>query len=105
MFELFEKAVLTGLGAISLTQKKGEEFLGELKEKYKLSEEEGREFFDKMQEMAKGGRERIAEMAETEVQKVISRIGLVPRADFDSLQLRVEELEKRLQGTESGEPC
>jgi len=32
MFELLEKAVLTGLGALSLTHKKGEENLVELKE-------------------------------------------------------------------------
>ena len=49
MFELLEKAVLTGLGALSLTQKKAEEILAELKEKYKLSEEEGKAFLDKVQ--------------------------------------------------------
>ena len=105
MFELFEKAVLTGLGAISLTQKKGEEFLAELKEKYKVSEEEGKAFLDKIQEMAKDGRERIAEMAEKEVKKVIERIGLVPRSEFDRLQERVVELEKRLPGAGPGETC
>ena len=105
MFELFEKAVLTGLGAVSLTQKKAEEILAELKEKYKVSEEEGKAFLDRIQEMSKEGRERIAGMADAEVKKVIDRIGLVPRDEFDRLQKRVEELEKRLPGAEAGEPC
>ena len=105
MFELIEKAVLTGLGAISLTQKKAEEILTELKEKYKVSEEEGKAFLDKIQGMAKEGRERIGEIAETEVKKVIDRIGLVPRDEFDRLQKRVDELEKRLPPAESGEQC
>jgi hypothetical protein len=35
MFELLEKAVLTGLGAIAISQKKAEEFVADLKEKYK----------------------------------------------------------------------
>ena len=105
MFELFEKAVLTGLGALSLTQKKAEEIITELKEKYKVSEEEGKAFLDKIQGMAKEGRERVAEIAETEVKKVIERVGLVPRDEFDRLQKRVDELEKRLPPAEPGEPC
>jgi len=105
MFELLEKAVLTGLGALSLTQKKAEEIVAELKEKYKLSEEEGKAFLEKVQGMAKEGRERIAEIADAEVKKVIERVGLVPREEFDRLQKRLEELEKRMPGDDPGEPC
>lgn len=105
MFELLEKAVLTGLGALSLTQKKAEEIITELKDKYKMSEDEGKAFLDKVQGMAKEGRERIAEIADTEVKKVIERVGLVPREEYDRLQKRVEELEKRLSGDDPGESC
>jgi polyhydroxyalkanoate synthesis regulator phasin len=105
MFELFEKAVLTGLGALSLTQKKAEEIITELKEKYKLSEEEGKAFLDKVQGMAKEGRERVAEIADTEVKKVIDRVGLVPREEYDRLLKRVEELEKRVAGDDPEESC
>jgi polyhydroxyalkanoate synthesis regulator phasin len=105
MFELIEKAVLTGLGALSLTQKKAEEIIAELKEKYKMSEEEGKAFLDKLQGMAKEGRERVAEIADAEVKKVVDRVGLVPREEFDRLLKRVEELEKRLMGDDPGESC
>ena len=105
MFELLEKAVLTGLGALSLTQKKAEEILTELKDKYKLSEEEGKVFLDRLQGIAKEGRERVGEIAETEVKKVIERVGLVSRDEFDQLRKRVDELEKRLPEVEPGEPC
>lgn len=105
MFELFEKAVLTGLGAISLSQKKAEEMLEELKERYKVSEDEGKAFLEKMQGMAKESRGRIAEIAETEVNKVIDRLGLVSREEFDRLQKRVEALERVRKETETGEPC
>ena len=104
MFELLEKAVLTGLGALSLTQKKAEEILVELKEKYKLSEDEGKAFLEKVQGMAKEGRERIAEIADTEVKKVVERVGVVPREEFDRLQKRLEELEKRIPGDDPDEP-
>ena len=105
MFELLEKAVLTGLGALSLTQKKAEEIVTELKEKYKMSEEEGKAFLDKLQGMAKEGRERVGEIAESEVKKVIERVGLVSRDEFDQLRKRLDELEKRLPPSEPGEPC
>ena len=94
MFELFEKAVLTGIGALSLTQKKGEELLGELKEKYKFSEDEGKAFIDKIQGVAKETREKITEAAEAEVKKTVERIGLVSKDEFDKLRQRVEALEK-----------
>jgi len=95
MFELFEKAVLTGIGALSLTQRKGEELLSDLKEKYKFSEEEGKAFIDKIQGVAKETREKIAEAAEAEVKRTMERVGLVPKDDFDKLLQRVEALEKK----------
>ncbi len=93
MFELFEKAVLTALGAAALTQKKGEEMLQEMKSRYKISEEEGRAFLERIQEMARTGQQRSAEMAEAEVKKALDRMGMVSREDFDRLERRVRALE------------
>ena len=102
MIELFEKAVLTGIGALSLTQKKGEELLADLKEKYKFSEEEGKAFLEKIQGAAKETRTKITEAAEAEVKKTVERIGLVPKEDYELLKQRVEELEKKLGSQELG---
>ena len=77
MFEIFEKTVLTGLGFLSLSQKKAEEMLKELQNRYKVSEEDGKAFLEKMQGMAQEGRSRITEIADTEVRKAIDRMGLV----------------------------
>ena len=93
MLELLEKAALTALGAASLTQKKGEEMVQELKARYKMSEEEGRAFLDRIQDLARAGRERTSEMAETEVQRVLERMGMVSREEFDRLERRVRALE------------
>jgi polyhydroxyalkanoate synthesis regulator phasin len=93
---------LTGLGAVSLSQKKAEELLQDLKEKYKISEDEGKAFLDKAQGFAKETRSKITELAETEVKKALDRIGLVPRDEFDRLQTRLDELEKRLNKSDQG---
>ena len=105
MFELLEKAFLTGLGAIALSQKKAEEVLTDLKDKYKMSEEEGKAFLEKVQGIAKEGRARVEEMAEAEVKKAMERMGMVSREEFERLQRRVAQLESRLTDPEPGEPC
>ncbi|TSK03913.1 MAG: phasin family protein [Geobacter sp.] len=93
MFELFEKAVLTALGAAAITQKKSEEMIQEMKSRYKISEEEGRAFLERIQEMARTGQQKSAEMAETEVKKALDRMGMVSREEFEKLERRVKTLE------------
>uniref|UniRef100_C6E4T7 Phasin superfamily protein n=1 Tax=Geobacter sp. (strain M21) TaxID=443144 RepID=C6E4T7_GEOSM len=93
MFELFEKVMLTALGAAAITQKKGEELVQEMKSRYKISEEEGRAFLDRIQEMVKTGQQRSAEMAESEVKKALDRMGMVSREEYDRLERRVRALE------------
>ena len=39
MLELFEKTIMTAIGAAAITQKKAEELVVEMTEKYKVSEE------------------------------------------------------------------
>ncbi len=96
MLDLLEKIFLTGVGVMSLSQKKAEELLAELREKYRMSEEEGRDFIERAQAMAKEGKDKLAEAAEAEVKKVIKSMGLVSRDEFENLQKRVDQLEERL---------
>lgn len=96
MLELLEKAVMTTIGVAAITQKKAEELVAELKDKYKLSEDEGKNLVDRIQSIAKESRDKVKEMAETEVQKVVDRLGLVSREEYDRLAKRVQDLETRL---------
>ena len=95
MLELLEKAVMTTIGVAVITQKKAEELAEEMKERFKLSEDEGKNLVDRIQGIAKESREKVKEMAEVEVQKVVDRLGLVSREEFDRLSKRVQELESR----------
>jgi len=106
MLELLEKAALTALGAASLTQKKGEEMVQELKARYRMSEEEGRAFLDRIQDIARAGRERTSEIAEAEVKRALDRMGMVSREDFERLERRVKALEAiQLEDEEPGTEC
>ena len=95
MLEMLEKAVMTTIGVAVITQKKAEELAAEMKERFKLSEDEGKGLVDRLQTIAAENREKVREMAEAEVQKVIDRLGLVTREEFDRLAKRVQDLESR----------
>ncbi len=95
MLELLEKAVMTTIGVAAITQKKSEELVSEMKERFKLSEDEGKNLVDRIQTIANESREKVREMAEAEVKKVVDRLGLVSREEFDKLAKRVDDLESR----------
>ncbi len=95
MLELLEKAVMTAIGTVAITQKKGEELVAEMKDKFKMSEDEGKNFVERIQSIAKDSREKVQQMAEIEVQKVVDRLGLVTREEYDRLVKRVQDLESR----------
>ena len=97
MIELIEKTVLAGVGALSLSQKKAEELLEELKKQLNLSEEEGREFFEKLQKSAEEGRNKVEELAREEVRKSCERLGVVTKDDYDKLSRKVARLEKSVK--------
>jgi polyhydroxyalkanoate synthesis regulator phasin len=98
MLDLIEKVVMTTIGVAAITQKKAEELVTEMKERYKLSEDEGKQMVDRIQTMARENREKVREMAEGEVKKVVERLGLVSADEFELLKKRVQELEARLNG-------
>ena len=97
MIELLEKTVLTAVGAATLTQKKAEELLVELREKLNISEEEGKDFLKKIQETAVQSQEKLQEQARVEVKKACERMGVVTAEEFNKLKKKVAQLEKKLK--------
>jgi len=97
MLEVLEKTMLTAVGAMTLTQKKAEELMKELREKLNVSEEEGKAFLQKIQEAAAKNQEKLQEQAREEVKKACERMGVVTVAEFDKLKKKVAQLEKKLK--------
>ena len=97
MIELLEKTVLTAVGAMTLTQKKAEELIQELREKLDISEEEGKAFLKKVQEAAGKNQEKIQQQAREEVKKACERMGVVTADEFDKLKKKVASLERKLK--------
>ena len=99
MSNLLEKTLLTALGAATLSQKKAEELIQELKHKFNVSEEEGKAFLDKLQDMARQNQEKLEKLAHEEVSKACGRLGVVTHEEFDKLKKKVAMLEKKLKDT------
>lgn len=99
MIELLEKTLLTAMGAVSLSQKKAEELLQELKQRFNVTEEEGKALLNKLQETAKENQQKLEELAMQEIKNAAERYGLVCKEDFEKLQKKVHALEKKLKET------
>jgi len=97
MIDFIEKTMLAGFGALSLTQKKSEEFLKEVKERVDLTEEEGKRLLARLQEVAKENQLKFEELAREEVLKAGSHMGFVPKSEFEALAKKVAKLEKQLK--------
>lgn len=97
MLEILEKTLLTGIGAMALTQKKAEELIDDLKKRLNLTEEEGKGLLEKLRGAAKDNQKKLEEMAQNEVKKACDRIGIVTAEEFEKLQSKVEKLEKQLK--------
>ncbi len=97
MLEIIEKTLLAGIGVVSLTQKKAEELIDDLKDKLNLSEDEGKKLLEKLTEAAKENQQRLEDLARDEVKKACERIGVVTEEEFAGLKKKVAELEKHLK--------
>jgi len=97
MLEIVEKTLLTGIGAVALTQKKAEELIDDLKKRMNLTEEEGKNLLEKLRDTAKENQKRLEEMAQNEVKKACERVGVITSDEFSKLKDKVEKLEKQLK--------
>ena len=97
MTSLLEKTLLTALGAATLSQKKAEELIQELRQKFNVTEEEGKAFLGKVQEMARQNQEKLEKLAQEEVNQACERLGVVTQEEFDKLKRKVAQLEKKLK--------
>jgi polyhydroxyalkanoate synthesis regulator phasin len=96
MFEFLEKTMLTAVGAFSLSQKKGEELVQEIRQKFDVTEEEGKRLLEKLQSAARENQKKLEELAQQEIKKALDKLGLVTEEEFDKLRVKVQQLESQL---------
>ncbi|MDO8727832.1 MAG: phasin family protein [Candidatus Methanoperedens sp.] len=97
MSEMIRKMGLFGVGVISLTQEKAEEFTQEMIKKGEISREEGKKFVrDVLSEKEKQIKD-LEDKINDNVEKVMKKSGVVMKSDISALEKKIEKLEKTIQ--------
>jgi len=97
MSDMFRKMGLFGIGVISLTQDKIEEFSQEMIKKGELSREEGKKFvLELLSEREKQIRE-LEEKINERVKETFEKSGVVMKSDITALEKKITNLEKTIQ--------
>ncbi|MDP2767428.1 MAG: phasin family protein [Candidatus Methanoperedens sp.] len=97
MSDMFRKMGLFGIGVISLTQEKVEEFSQEMIKKGEISKEEGKKFVKEVLSEKEKQLKDIEEKINERVRENIKKSGVVMKSDIESLERKIEKLEKTIQ--------
>jgi polyhydroxyalkanoate synthesis regulator phasin len=103
MIELIKKAVYTGMGAVSLTKDKIDEFSRELINVGKLSEQEGEKLVNELRKKADESKESLRQQTELMVEVALQRMQLAKLSDVERLDGEIAELRKELEAFKSKE--
>src|SRR6266516_326111 len=102
LLDAVERIGLAALGAAALTAERADALADELAAKGDMRRDEARELIEQATRRWRGEAVRMGEKAGAGLEGVFHQLGLVTRADFDELELRVAQLEHRLRLLEDG---
>ena len=94
MLNLVKKVMLTGVGLAVMTKDKAEELGRELVKKGEITEKEGKEFVEELLKKSEDARKDFEKKVEESVKKILARMDVVTKKDFNKLAKRVAVLEK-----------
>jgi polyhydroxyalkanoate synthesis regulator phasin len=101
--DLLEQLLLAGVGAVSLTADRVEELVDSFVERGGVQRDEARAAIEELVSRWRGDATRVTERAGAGFQGVLRELGLVLRSEHEELELRVAQLEHRLQLLERNE--
>lgn len=97
MFDMFKKMSLFGIGIVTLTQEKIEEFTQEMIKQGEMGKEEGKKFVKEVLSEKEKQLKEIEEKINERVRENIKKSGVVMKSDITALERKIEKLEKTIQ--------
>ena len=94
MSDTIRKMGLFGIGVISLTQEKIEEFSQEMIKKGEISKEEGRKFVKEVLSEKEKQMKDVENKINERVKETLEKSGVVMKSDLSALERKIEKLEK-----------
>ena len=104
IIDAVERFGLAALGAVALTAERADALADELAAKGGMRRDEARDLIEQSAHRWRGEAVRVGERAGAGLESLFQQLGLVTRADFDELELRVAQLEHRLRLVEDQRP-
>jgi len=92
MVDFFKNAILAGIGLVSLTREKAEEFAKELISRGELSENEKAKFIKDVMEQTEKSKTELEKKIEKSIENALSKLNIPSRKEFEELKKKVEEL-------------
>jgi polyhydroxyalkanoate synthesis regulator phasin len=97
MSDMIRKMGLFGIGVISLTQEKVEEFSQEMIKKGELNREEGKKFVHEIISAREKQIHELEDKINERVKETFEKSGVVMKSDIIALEKKIEKLEKTIQ--------
>jgi len=91
-----ERLALAAVGVVALTADRLDELATELSERGGMRRDEARALLDSAVSRWRGDAMRLGERAGDTVSAVLNQLGLVTREEFEELELRLAQLEHRV---------
>jgi polyhydroxyalkanoate synthesis regulator phasin len=88
---------LFGIGVISLTQEKVEEFSAEMIKKGELSREEGKKFVNDLLSEREKQIQELEDKINERIKESFKKSGVVMKSDITALEKKIEKLEHTIQ--------
>ena len=95
--DALERVGLAALGAVALTAERADALAEELARAGGMRREEARELIEQTTHRWRGEALRLSERAGAGLEGFFQQLGVVTRAEFEDLELRVAQLEHRLR--------
>ena len=94
--DLFKRAFLAGVGALSLSKDKAKAMMDELVKNGELREKEGREMLDDLLKKAEATRKDVEKSVKTQVMGAYKKMNLASLDQVKKMERRLRELEREL---------
>jgi polyhydroxyalkanoate synthesis regulator phasin len=95
--DALEQLLLAGVGVVALTADRVEELIDSLVKRGGVQRDEARAAVEDSVARWRGDATRVTERAGSSMQGLLREFGLVLRAEYEELELRVAQLEHRLR--------
>ncbi|MBN1523755.1 MAG: phasin family protein [Spirochaetales bacterium] len=96
MLDVIKKGVLLGLGAITLTKEKAEEFADELIKKGGAAQDKKNEIVNDLLKKAQTLESDIEKKIGEQVRKTLTNMGVPTKEDFEELKTEIKKISSKL---------